>query len=94
MPHEDQDKEDPSRLINCYGFFKTLTQKSAGYEIAGLELKFWLSRMDTWKVLRLKEDGTAVRIYCCTADLVALFSTELFVCFGSGEQSEVVQLVK
>ncbi|KAG8003657.1 Scaffold attachment factor B2 [Nibea albiflora] len=33
---------------------------------------------------RSKEDWTeGLRMYCCTADLVALFSTELFVCFGS-----------
>lgn len=50
LPHEDQDKEDPSRLIDCCAFLKTQTQKSAGHEIAGLELKFWSSSMDTGEV--------------------------------------------
>lgn len=50
LPHEDQDKEDPSRHINYYDFLRTLTQTSAGCEIAGLELKFWSLWMDTGKV--------------------------------------------
>lgn len=45
-----------------------------------------------WKSQRRKEDGTATGISRCFADLVALFSTELFVRFGSGDQREVVQL--
>ena len=50
--------------------------------------------MDTGKVKKAERRRTAASLYCRTADLVALFSTELFVCFGSGEQSEVVQLEK
>lgn len=71
-------------------FLKTRTQKSAGYDIAGLKLKVW----SPVKTQRLKEDGTAARFYCSSAHLVALFWTELFVSCGSGEQSEVVQLEK
>lgn len=84
-------KEDPSRRINCFAFLKRLIWECVGYEISGLELKFWSSSMDTGKV---KEDWTTTRTYCHSADLVALFSTELFVCFGSGEQKEVFQLEK
>lgn len=75
------------------------------FKDADLEI-IWIRKHWTWANVhvfttnghRIKSKAerrwTAARICCCTTDLVALFSTELFVCFGSGQHSEVVRLEK
>lgn len=73
LPREDRGKEDPSSLTKYYTFLKTLTQKSAGCEIAGLELKLWSSQMDTgslghtvksWKKMDSRENLLPHRWSC------------------------------
>lgn len=46
------------------------------------------ARLKAWKKMGLLQASTATLL------ILALFMTELFVSFGSGEQSEVVQLEK
>lgn len=75
LPHEDQDKEDVSGLVNRCLRLRTLTQKSTGREKAGLELRFRSSCMDTGKVKRLKKIGGLGRIDRHSTELAALFGT-------------------
>lgn len=49
--------------------------------------------MDAGKVSKAERRWSSASLRC-TADVVALFSTLLFVCLGSGEKSEVVELEK